>query len=366
VKVREIKVGTGAGAYPVLVGRGLLAKTGRILRARLGSARLFVVTSAPVGRRYAPALMASIRRAGLRARVLTIPDGERAKTWGEAGRLLRRLARAGAGRDDVIVALGGGTVGDLAGFAAAVYARGIRCAQVPTTLLAQVDSSLGGKTGVDLPEGKNLAGAFHRPAVVISDPGLLSTLPASQVRSGLAEAVKHGVISSAALFSWMERNAAVLAAGDIVALERAVLESVRIKAAVVTRDEKESGERMILNFGHTAAHALEAAGGFRRLSHGAAVAIGMVAAARLSVLLGACPESVPARIGSLLRSLGLPIRPPAELDRAKVISAMAVDKKRRHGRLRVVLTRRIGDVTVRNEVNPQLLMKALYMQGVEQ
>lgn len=364
--MREITVRMKGSSYPILVGDGLLGKSGRILRDRLGKARLFIVSSPPVGRRYARGMLESVRRAGLRADLLLVPDGERAKTWDWAGRLLRRLARCGAGRDDAIVALGGGTVGDLAGFAAATYARGIRYAQVPTTLLAQADSSIGGKTGAGLPEGKNLAGAFHQPMAVISDIGLLATLPSSQVRSGLAEVVKHGVILSAAFFSWLERNAGRLAHGDMAALERAVFESASIKAAVVSRDEREAGERMILNFGHTFGHALEAAGGYRGLSHGAAVSIGMAAAGRLSVLLGDCPERVPDRIGMLLRSLGLPVRPPSSLDPVKVNRAMAYDKKRRRGRLRVVLTRRIGDVTVKNDVNPRIMMKALYMQGVEQ
>ncbi|MEK7764676.1 MAG: 3-dehydroquinate synthase, partial [bacterium] len=256
-------------------------------------------------------------------------------------------------------AFGGGTVGDVAGFAASAYMRGIRFVQIPTTLEAQVDAAIGGKTGVDLPEGKNLAGAFHQPVVVLCDPAVLRTLPSRQLRAGLAEVVKNGVIFSRPLFEWLERNAARLNAADPRSLARAVLASVRIKAAIVSADERESGRRAILNFGHTAGHALEAAAGYRGLLHGEAVAVGMVCAARLSVRLGCCAPGVVDRLVGLLRRLRLPVRPPRGLDRGRIARALALDKKRVRGVLRVVLTREIGGVTVRAGVSPAMILDIL-------
>ena len=358
-----VRVRLGARSYPVLIGRGLLRSAGRRLRRILGVREVFVCTAAPVARRYGSILAASCRRAGLGVRWLRVPDGERAKALDTAVRVLGRLTRLGAGRDSVMVALGGGTVGDLAGFVAGIYMRGIRIVQIPTTLEAQVDAAIGGKTAVDLREGKNLAGLFHQPAVVLSDPEVLRTLPRRQLRAGMAEVVKHGVIASAGFFDWLERSASRLAAGDIPALERAVAVSSRIKAAVVSGDERESGRRMILNFGHTFGHGLEAAGlenagAYRRLMHGEAVSVGMVCAARLSRALGVCAAGVPERVENLLWRLGLPVRVPRGISRTRIARAMAYDKKKRRGRLRVVLTRKIGDVTVRDGVSAAAILRA--------
>jgi len=229
--------------------------------------------------------------------------------------------------------------------------RGIRFVQIPTTVVAQVDAAIGGKTAVDLPEGKNLVGAFHQPMLVLSDPEVLRTLPRRQFLAGLAEVVKHAAIASPSLFAWLERHAAQVRRGELGALQSVVEANSRIKAAVVAGDERESGRRVILNFGHTLGHALEAAGGYRRLLHGEAVAIGMACAARLSVRLGVCAPSVACRIEALLRELGVPVSVPVGVPRARIAKARGLDKKRRRGRLRVVLTRKIGGVTVRDTVN---------------
>ncbi len=357
----RIRVGVPGRAYGILVGGGLLARAGRLIRAELGNREICVISAAPVIRLHGRRLAASLRRAGLKARWLRVPDGEKAKSWSRAGVLLRSLARAGTGRDGVIAAFGGGAVGDLAGFVAATYARGIALVHLPTTLIAQMDSAIGGKTGVDLPEGKNLAGAFYQPRLVIADTDVLRTLPRRQLRAGLAEAVKHGIIRSAGLFRWIEANARRLLARDRAALEKLVCASARIKAKVVSRDEREAGERIILNFGHTAGHAAEAAAGFSGLLHGEAVAIGMACAARLSARLGLCGESVPARIERLLAGLGLPVKAPA-LSRKKLLSALAVDKKNVRRKLRIVLTRRIGSVTVKPGIGPRVVLDELRRQ----
>lgn len=358
----RVRVKLGRRSYEFLVGRGLLGRAGRLIKSRFRSGELFVVSSAPIMARHGGTLRRALAASGMRAHWLRVPDGERAKNWKTAGELLRRLARGKAGRDALVVAFGGGTVGDLAGFAAATYARGVSLVQIPTTLLAQVDSSVGGKTGVDLPEGKNLAGAFHQPSLVIADVGLLGTLPPRQLRSGMAEVVKHGAISSPGFLRWLEENAEKLLARDERALGRAISQCVRIKADVVSADERESGRRAILNFGHTAGHALEAAGKYRGLNHGEAVAIGMVCAARLSAAMGLCHPGVPGRIAALLRRLGLPVRPPAYSRRA-LMRALAVDKKRLGGRLRLVLIRGVGKVLVKDGIRPEAVIDALYGAG---
>jgi len=345
--------------YRIVIGRGLLRSAGARIRRATGAQALHVVTSPPLRRRFGAAFTRSCRRASCSVTWHLVPDGERAKTLAVAGTLLRGLARAGAGRDAVVVALGGGTVGDVGGLVAALYARGVRVIQVPTTLEAQVDAAIGGKTAVDLPEGKNLAGAFHQPSLVLADPDVLRTLSPRQRRAGLAEVVKYGVIDSAALFRWMERHAPALRRGEAGALDHVVAASARIKARVVAGDEREGGRRMILNFGHTLGHGLEAAGGYRRLLHGEGVAIGMVAAARLSHALGLCAAAVPRRIEALLGNLGLPAAAPRWARRGPVRSAMRLDKKARAGSLRLVLTRSIGDVTVKAGFQPDQLLAML-------
>lgn len=311
-----------------------------------------VVTDMRVRRLYGARAVRSLRRAGMRVVVVALPPGEGAKSPVSLARLWEAFAAAGIGRRDAVVALGGGVIGDLAGFAAATWLRGVAWVAVPTTLLAQVDASVGGKTAVDLAAGKNLAGAFHQPAGVLADPDVLATLPARQRRAGLAEVVKMGVAVDAALFRWCERHAEALADGSPRALEEAVRRSVRAKARVVMADEREreGGARTALNFGHTLGHALEAALGYRRLLHGEAVALGMRAAVELSVREAAFPARDAARVNALLDRLGLPRRwpdvPPARLQRA-----LLLDKKRASSGVRWVLTPRMGHASVPRQIS---------------
>jgi 3-dehydroquinate synthase len=287
-----------------------------------------------------------------------VPPGESQKTLRRLGWLLEQMQAAGLDRSSAVVALGGGVIGDLAGFAAAVYMRGIPYVQTPTTLLAQVDSSIGGKVGVDLPQGKNLAGAFHQPAAVFADLDTLRTLPAREFRQGLAEVVKHAIIADARFFEYLEARRVPLLRRDPAVLLHVVRRSCQIKAAVVSRDEREAGERALLNYGHTFAHALETWGGYRKYRHGDAVAVGMVAAAKLSERRGWLRSDELARIRALLAAMRLPIAaseaPPQEL-----LAIMAADKKARGGRLRFVLPRVVGAAAIADDVQPEEIVQAL-------
>jgi 3-dehydroquinate synthase len=274
---------------------------------------------------------------------LVFPPGEPSKTRDQWARLTDALLDAGYGRDSGIVALGGGVAGDLAGFVAATYMRGLPYVQVPTSLLAMLDASVGGKTGVDTPQGKNLIGAFHPPAAVIADPRALATLPERDYRGGMAEAVKHGLIADADYFAWMEREAGALVGRDEAALTRLVRRSVEIKAEVVSRDEREAGQRAILNAGHTVAHALEHATGYG-LPHGEAVALGLVAECALAEALGLAPAGLGGRVAALLERLGLPVRLSEPLPTDRLLQAMGTDKKNRRARVRFALPRALGSM----------------------
>ena len=342
-----LTVPTATRPYAVRIGRGLLGDAplwDSLLRGR----DVLVVTDANVAAHYLAPVRA--RLAGLRHKVVVLEPGEEGKTLASATTLFDALATLGAGRDAVVVALGGGVVGDLAGFAAACWMRGIDCLQVPTTLLAMVDSSIGGKTGVNLAAGKNLVGAFHPPVGVIADIDTLATLPARERVAGLAEVAKYAAIGDAGFFAWLERTAAALRDGDCAALAQAVASSCRHKAAIVARDEHEQGERALLNFGHSFGHALEAATGYGALLHGEAVALGMRLAAHLSAQLGLAGEGDAARLDALLGSLGLPGRLPP-LDPQQVLAFMRLDKKNRAGRLRLVLWRGIGAAFLASDVD---------------
>ncbi len=348
----------------VHIARGALARLGAFVRGTTGARRVALVTDARVLALWGAEARRALRRGGVAAEVFRVPRGEAAKRPAELARLWDRFAAAGLSRADGVVALGGGSVGDLAGFAAASWLRGVAWVCVPSTLLAQVDSSVGGKTAVDLPAGKNLVGAFHQPAGVLVDPDLLTTLPARQRRAGLAEVIKKGFAVDAALFAWCERQADGLAAGEPPALAGAVARAIRAKARVVMADEREreGGTRTALNFGHTLGHAIEAATGYRGPLHGEAVAVGMRAAAELSVAVaGLAPESR-VRLEAMLDHVGLPVRMPP-LPVARLLAAMARDKKRRNGRIRWVLTPRIGDASVPRAVPSSLVRAALLHAG---
>jgi 3-dehydroquinate synthase len=344
--------------YDVLIGPGLLAEAGRLVATRVGKVACAVVTDENVAARHLPALTASLKAEGRLAGTVVLESGEATKSFRELASLCERLLELGLERGDLIVAFGGGVIGDLSGFAAGILRRGVRYVQIPTTLLAQVDSSVGGKTGINTPQGKNLIGVFHQPRLVIADTDLLGTLPAREMRAGYAEVAKYGLLGDAAFFAWLERNWPGIFECDAEALVRAVETSVRAKAAIVVRDEKESGDRALLNLGHTFGHSLEAATGYSdRLRHGEAVAIGMCLAFRFSEALGFCPAGNAARVSAHLDAVGLPTRiqdiPGARPGAEELVALMAQDKKVRQGRLAFVLARCIGEAFVCREVEPQ-------------
>jgi 3-dehydroquinate synthase len=347
-----------------VIRRGSLDALGALARDTTRAERAAVVTDPRVGRLYGARALASLRRAGLRAEIVVVPRGERAKSTGVLAGLWDAFARLGLGRRDAVVALGGGVALDLAGFAAATWLRGVPWVGVPSSLLAQVDASVGGKTAIDLSQGKNLAGAFHHPALVVIDPDLLITLPFRHVRAGLAEIVKMGMAVDADLFRWLERHADALAAADPAQLERAVARAVAAKLAIVRRDprEREGGVRTSLNYGHTLGHAIEAASAFRGLLHGEAVAVGMRAAAEISVRVAGLDPRARARQDALLDRLGLPRRmPPTPI--ARVLRAMASDKKGRGYRPRWVLTPQMGRASVPRPIASQLVRAVVLRLG---
>ena len=341
-------------AYPILLGSGLLGTPG-LLDEFLG-AQVLVVSNPTVADRYLDPV-----RSGLRANhvdVVLIGDGEQFKTLETYATILDALIAKRHSRATTVVALGGGVVGDVAGFAAATYQRGVGLVQIPTTLLAQVDSSVGGKTAVNHATGKNLIGAFYQPRAVVADVDVLASLPQREFRAGLAEVVKYGVIADADFFAWLERSMDALVRREPEALIRAVRRSCEIKAEVVAGDEREQGRRAILNFGHTFGHAIEALTGYTEYLHGEAVAIGMAMAANLSADLGRIPASDAQRLRELLSHAGLPITAPGT-DAAAALEAMGMDKKAIDGRIRLVLCDRLGDVSVTADTPPEMILNAI-------
>jgi 3-dehydroquinate synthase len=338
---RRVEVALGERSYAIEIGAGTLGELGAAVKRVVAPTRAFLITTPPVGRRYGGRALRSLREAGLRAKRCDVPDGERSKSLARAARLYDALLAAGADRGSVVVALGGGMVGDLAGFVAATLLRGLPLVQVPTTLLAMVDSSVGGKTGVNLARGKNLVGAFHQPRLVWIDAATLATLPPPQLRAGLAELVKHAAIRDAGLFERLEAEGERLLAGEPERFVPLLERSCAIKAEVVAQDEREAGLRMLLNFGHTLGHAVESLARYRGVLHGEAVAMGMAFAARRSEALGLAPAGTADRLVALLGRLGLPSELPRHPRRA-YLAALSVDKKRRDARIRFVVLRGIG------------------------
>ena len=335
---RSITVELGERSYPIFIGNGLLGG-GFDLSAHVRGPDCLVVTNETVEPLYLDALMTDLT--GKQVRAISLPDGEAYKTLETVEDILDTLVENGANRDTTVVALGGGVVGDIAGFAAACYMRGVDFVQVPTTLLAQVDSSVGGKTGVNHASGKNLIGGFHQPRAVLIDTDTLRTLPERELKAGLAEVIKYGAIVDADFFAWIEDNLEALIARDAEALAAAIRRACELKAAIVAEDERESGRRAILNFGHTFGHAIEHCQGYGEWLHGEAVAAGMVMAARLSM----DDAALAGRIERLLGRAGLPTRPPA-IAAAKFMAAMGMDKKVPQKQLRFVLLRSLGDAFV--------------------
>jgi 3-dehydroquinate synthase len=336
-----IPVPLGDRAYDVHVGAGLLARLDELVPWPEHARTAVVVTNGVVEEHHGDAVRAAIERAGLAVRRVRVPDGEQAKSPDTLLQLWHRFAQLPLGRDDVVVALGGGVVGDLAGFAAATWHRGVALVHVPTTLLAQVDSSVGGKTGINLSEGKNLVGAFHQPIAVVADVATLATLPSRERRAGLGEVAKYGFIADPVVLDLLESRPGSATAGDPDVLAEVVRRGVAVKAAVVAEDERESGRRALLNYGHTLGHAVESLTSGEAYRHGEAVALGMVFAARLGERLGVSEPGLADRTVAVLDGLGLPTR-GLRLDPREVWDVMARDKKARDG-VRFVLARRPGD-----------------------
>jgi 3-dehydroquinate synthase len=341
--MRRIEVSLGERSYPLTIEEGLLDRAGAALAPFARGGRLVVVADERVWSAQGQRLAAS----GLNIDLVTVPAGEASKSWAQLERLIDRLLALGVERSDHLIAFGGGMIGDLTGFAASVLKRGCNFIQVPTTLLAQVDSSVGGKTAINAASGKNMVGAFHQPAAVLIDPSTLATLDPRQTRAGYAEVVKYGLIGDAGFFAWCESNGAALLAGDGEARLHAIETSVRAKAAIVGEDEREtSGRRALLNLGHTFGHAFEAEAGFSdRLLHGEAVALGMALAFRFSAERGLCPPQDAARVAAHLESVGLPVRASLGTPQS-LVAHIAQDKKKTAGRVPFILARGIGEAFV--------------------
>jgi 3-dehydroquinate synthase len=356
VAPETIDVTLGERSYPVWIGRGLLDDHAR-WRAAIRGRHVLVISN----RTVAPLYLERVARGldGLTWSSFLLDDGEAHKTFANVGLALDALATLGATRDACVIALGGGVVGDLAGFSAACWMRGIDFIQMPTTLLSMVDSSVGGKTGVNLPAGKNLVGAFHQPRAVIADIGTLDSLPEREYRAGLAEVIKGAAIGDAPFFAWLEAHAHALQQRNETALVQAIATKVRYKAGVVARDETEQGERALLNLGHTFGHALETAGHYTALLHGEGVAVGMLLAARLSERLGMSTSADTMRLENLLQAVHLPTGVPSGFDPNQLLALMRLDKKNIAGTLRLILWRGIGHAEIVSGVNENDVLAVL-------
>jgi len=359
--LNTVPVSLGDRSYQIVIGSGLLKRLGELCAELPLTHRAVIVTNPVVHRLYGAVVKASLARAGFDVALVQVPNGERAKSLSQAARLYQAFVRHRMDRRSAVIALGGGVIGDLAGYAAATYLRGLPLIQVPTTLLAQVDSSVGGKTGVNLRDGKNLVGAFYQPSLVVADIQTLKSLPPRQLRAGLSEVVKYGMIADSELFGYIESHLDQVLRGEEEPLAFLVARSCAIKAKVVEQDEREEGLRAILNFGHTVGHAIEAATGYRRLLHGEAVAIGMVVATALSVMRGLCAEDDLQRLRSLLRRIGLPTTSPSDLE--SIVKSIAYDKKIKNNMIYFVLTKGVGHVTVAPISDRRELRRALVFAG---
>ncbi|HKD84362.1 MAG TPA: 3-dehydroquinate synthase [Terriglobales bacterium] len=354
----RIPVQTQSRSYEVLVEGGLLRSAGATLRDFIpDDARLFVLTAPPIRKHCAASLERGFKKAKRKVEMIVMPDGERSKTLAELEKLAAKLVGLGADRRSVLLALGGGVVGDVGAFLASVYMRGIPVVQLPTTLLAQVDSAIGGKTGVNLKAGKNLLGTFHQPLAVLVDPDALTTLPEREYRSGLFEAMKYGVIRNPAIFESMETHREALLRRDGGLLETLIADCIRVKADVVSADEREGGERRILNFGHTIGHALESETNYTQLLHGEAVGWGMIAASLIGTDMGVTDAEASQRIISLVEDYG-PL-PAVKVDGKRIVRRLLADKKTLGGMPHFVLPSAIGEVRIVNNVPPQTVITAV-------
>jgi 3-dehydroquinate synthase len=353
---QTVRVALDERSYEVIIGPDLLDDLPALAAECFGATRYAIVTDEDVAKSHLGPLSDALAQRGLLRTSVVLPAGEQTKSFDQLRFLSETLLSGGVERRDVVIALGGGVIGDLAGFAAAVLRRGVRYLQVPTSLLAQVDSSVGGKTAINTPQGKNLIGSFHQPGLVLADTATLATLPDREMRAGYAEVVKYGLLGDKVFYGWLEDNSAKVIGRDPAAVVRAVTRSVEMKADIVARDETETGERQLLNLGHTFGHALEAFTGYSdRLLHGEGVAIGMCLAFRLSEEIGACPPQTAARVSAHIKAMGLPTNvqdiPGGDLPSADVlVDLMGQDKKVRDGQLTFILARGIGDAFITREV----------------
>jgi 3-dehydroquinate synthase len=360
----RLRVALDRNGYDIHIGAGLLARAGELIAPAIRQQRAVIVTDANVAPLHLGTLTAALDAVGIAHREIVLPPGEQTKDFAHFGRLCEDILGLGIERGTPLIALGGGVVGDLTGFAAATLLRGLDYVQIPTTLLAQVDSAVGGKTAIDTPQGKNLVGAFHQPVLVLADSGTLATLPHRELRAGYAEVVKYGIIRDPDFFAWLEANGAALIDGGASARAHAVRRSLEIKAAVVMADERETGERQILNFGHSFGHALEAEMGFGAdLLHGEAVALGMCLAGDLAARLGHWRAEDAARVKRTLSAAGLRTSIAALPERARdpqtLLGHMKRDKKVKGGRITLILPRRIGEVFATSDVAPETLLDFL-------
>ncbi len=345
-------------SYDILIGTGLIEQAGRLIAEAVFPSQVVVLTHPTIKSLYGDKLDSALSTVGMKPNWIEIPEGESSKSLTQAADIFDRLFELNCDRKSLLVALGGGVIGDLTGFVAAVWLRGLPFIQIPTTLLSQVDSSVGGKTAVNHPQGKNLIGAFYQPQRVIIDLDTLKTLPENEFKAGLAEVVKYGIIEDPDFFDFLENNSAAILAQDPACMERIVQTSCAVKGQVVEKDETESNHRMILNYGHTIGHAVEALTHYTDYLHGEAVAIGMVYAARLSCNLGKCDPGVPTRIQALLEKLGLPTTLP-KLDPDEIVESMTHDKKAVQKKIRFILVTQIGTVEIHNDIPPHELKKVL-------
>ncbi len=361
---QTVHVDLAERSYDVEIGPGLLAQSGERIAPLIKRKRVAVLTDETVEGLHLDALREGLASAGIEMNALALPAGEATKSWPHFERAVEWLLAEKVERNDIVVALGGGVIGDLAGFAAAVMRRGVRFVQIPTSLLAQVDSSVGGKTGINAPQGKNLIGAFHQPSLVLADTDVLGTLQTRDFLAGYGEVVKYGLLGDAQFFEWLEDNGPLLASGDMAARVQAVTRSVQMKADIVAHDETEQGDRALLNLGHTFCHALEAATDYSdRLLHGEGVAIGCALAFETSSRLGLCPQEDPSRVRAHLRAMGMKTDLadiPGELpDAETLVDLMAQDKKVVDGQLRFIMARGIGQAFVTSEVPRETVVSVL-------
>jgi len=356
--MQRLNIDLGERSYDILLGPELLAKVGESLSQVLQPSRIVLITHPFLLQLYGDKILFGFKDQGWTVDVIEVPEGETSKTLKQAELIYDKLLELKCDRKSVLVALGGGVIGDLVGFVAATYQRGIPFVQVPTTLLSQVDSSVGGKTAVNHPKGKNMVGAFYQPCLVTADLDTLQSLPKNEFRAGLAEVIKYGVIYDASLFEYLEKNTEKILRLDKECLAHIIKTSCAIKAQVVEKDERESHYRMILNFGHTLGHAIEALTKYSQFIHGEAVAIGMVYAAKLSQQLGKCPEEIPKRIMELVKKCGLPVDLP-DLDPQAIVESLYHDKKTMNNKIKFILVKKIGEIEIVDNMPEADIIKLL-------